>query len=143
MINSINGFNGYSQQVQQDPNEYAKVYAEENGLSVEEAKAELKSKYGDPEIGSSFTPFAFNTNYETQDITSIENEIQELEAKLFGNESSSNSSIFDSIMNFFKGNQQMDNDAYTNPETNSVTGPQKEGDPQFHLNPNFKNFDFE
>ena len=31
-----------------NPNDYAKKYAEENGLSFEEAKAELKEKYGDP-----------------------------------------------------------------------------------------------
>ena len=40
MINSVNGFGGQNQQVRQNPDEYAKVYAEQNGLSVEEAKAE-------------------------------------------------------------------------------------------------------
>ena len=136
MINSINGFGGYSQQVQQDPNEYAKVYAEQNGLSVEEAKAELKSKYGDPEIGSSNTPFSFNVNTESQDITSIENELQELEAQLFGNQSESNFSFFETIMNFFKGNNETNDNSYINPETGSITGPQKKGDPQPHLGQN-------
>lgn len=138
MINSINGFGNYNQQVKQDPNEYAKTYAEQNGISVEEAKAELKEKYGDPEIGSSNTPFSFNMNTQSQDIASIESEIQELEAQLFGNQSDSNMSLWETIMNLFKGNNSSEENSYNNPETNSMTGPQKEGDPQFHLNPEFK-----
>ena len=49
MFNLVNGFGGQNQQVRQNPDEYAKQYAEQNGLSFEEAKAELKSKYGDPD----------------------------------------------------------------------------------------------
>lgn len=33
----------------QDPDSYAQTYADENGLTLEEAKAELKAKYGDPQ----------------------------------------------------------------------------------------------
>ena len=33
----------------QNPDDYAKTYAAQNNLSVEEAKQELKSKYGDPQ----------------------------------------------------------------------------------------------
>ena len=32
-----------------DPNSYAQEYANKNGMTLEEAKAELKSKYGDPQ----------------------------------------------------------------------------------------------
>ena len=35
-------------------------------------------------------------------------------------------------MNFFNGGNSQD---LINPETGTVTGPQKEGDPQFHINP--------
>ena len=40
-INSINVF--------QDPNVYAQQYANQNNMSLEEAKSELKAKYGDPQ----------------------------------------------------------------------------------------------
>lgn len=33
----------------QDPNEYAQAYADANGISLEEAIAELKEKYGEPQ----------------------------------------------------------------------------------------------
>ncbi len=32
----------------QDPNTYAQLYANQNGISLEEAKSQLKAKYGDP-----------------------------------------------------------------------------------------------
>ncbi|MBQ2644009.1 hypothetical protein IJG14_00370 [bacterium] len=32
-----------------DPDAYAQQYAEENGISLEEAKAQLRAKYGDPQ----------------------------------------------------------------------------------------------
>ncbi|MBR2068978.1 MAG: hypothetical protein IJ877_04365 [Candidatus Gastranaerophilales bacterium] len=38
----------YPQGPQMDPNAYAQQYANQNGITLEEAKAELKSKYGDP-----------------------------------------------------------------------------------------------
>ncbi|MBQ8887028.1 MAG: hypothetical protein IJY61_04935 [Candidatus Gastranaerophilales bacterium] len=142
MINSINSFGGQTQQVRQNPDEYAKVYAEQNGISVEEAKAELKSKYGDPQAQSeisSIGSFGGYNNRETQDISSIQSEISDLEAKLFGGQTDSNNSFLSSIMNFFRGNegsnQEMNMQNLINPETGTMTGPQKEGDPQFHLHP--------
>ncbi|MCR4880453.1 MAG: hypothetical protein K6A44_00665 [bacterium] len=32
-----------------DPNQYAQQYAEQNGISVDEAKEQLKAKFGDPQ----------------------------------------------------------------------------------------------
>lgn len=133
MINSVNGFGGQTQQVRQNPDEYAKVYAEQNGISVEEAKAELKSKYGDPQEQngmSSIGSYGNYNNYSVEDIQNIQDEIAGLEEKLFGTQE--NNSFLSSFMNFFNGGNSQD---LINPETGTVTGPQKEGDPQFHINP--------
>ena len=147
MTNAINSFGGFNQPVRQNPDDYAKLYAEQNGLSVEDAKAELKAKYGDPkaqEEAGSFNSFnSYNNSYSSQDIATLEEEIKSLEETLFGNQGNTDSSFMQSIMNFFRGNQSMDSDSLINPETNSKTGPQKEGDPQFHLHPDFQNYDFE
>ena len=104
-MSSINIFGGYNQQpVRQNPDEYAKQYAEQNGLSVEEAKAELKSKYGDPQQQniSSFGSFGnFNmsnqntTNLETQ-IASLRDEIAALEELLFNKETTTTNKTTDS-----------------------------------------------
>ena len=139
MINSVNGFGGQTQQVRQNPDEYAKLYAEQNGISVEEAKVELKSKYGDPQeqngmsgIGS----FGNFNNYSIEDIQNIQDEIAGLEEKLFGEQASTSNSFLNSFMNFFNGgNSSSEQNDMINPETGTVTGPQKEGDPQFHINP--------
>ena len=137
MINSINNFASQNQQIRQNPDEYAKIYAEQNGISVDEAKAELKSKYGDPQEQngmSSIGSFGSFENFGSQDISSIQEEIADLEEKLFGGES--NTSIWSQMMNFFNGgNNSSESNELINPETGTITGPQKEGDPQFHLNP--------
>ena len=129
MMNLVNNLGGQTQQVRQNPDEYAKVYAEQNGLSVEEAKAELKSKYGDPQEQngiSSIGSLGNYNNYSVEDIQNIQDEIQGLEEKLFGTQE--NNSFLSSFMNFFNGVNSQD---IINPETGTVTGPQKEGDFQF------------
>ena len=70
MMNLVNAFGGQTQQVRQNPDEYAKIYAEQNGISVEEAKAELKSKYGDPQEqnGASSIGFGGYNNAGCQDV---------------------------------------------------------------------------
>ena len=94
MMNLVNGFGGQNQQVRQNPDEYAKQYAEQNGLSFEDAKAELKAKYGDPQQQStsnigSFGNFNMSnqntTNLESQ-IASLRDEIAALEELLFNKE---------------------------------------------------------
>ncbi len=48
-MTNIGTISNYSfNQVRQDPDAYAQEYANKNGMTLEEAKAELKSKYGDP-----------------------------------------------------------------------------------------------
>ncbi len=42
---------------QMDPNAYAQVYAKENGINIDEAKAQLRAKFGDPQKpNSTFAP---------------------------------------------------------------------------------------
>ncbi len=47
-------FNGVNRPPQMDPNAYAMQYAKENGISLEDAKTQLKSKFGDPNPPSVF-----------------------------------------------------------------------------------------
>ena len=49
-----------------NPEQYAQKYARENNLSIEEARAELKSKYGDPQEQQSST--GAGGNYSNLDI---------------------------------------------------------------------------
>lgn len=51
---SINGFSNF-QGPQMDPDAYAQKYAEQNNISLEEAKQELKAKFGDPSESSSIS----------------------------------------------------------------------------------------
>lgn len=53
-VNSVN-FRG------PNPDDYAQIYANQNNLSLEDAKAELKSKYGDPTQDGSNAPSIFNS----------------------------------------------------------------------------------
>ena len=42
---------------QMDPNAYAQVYAKENGINIDEAKTQLRAKFGDPQKpNSTFAP---------------------------------------------------------------------------------------
>lgn len=53
-MSNINGINSMSSSGM-DPNQYAQKYATANGISLSEAKSQLKAKYGDPnpcEIGN-------------------------------------------------------------------------------------------
>ena len=46
-INSIGGFGGNLPKM--DPDAYARMYALQKGISLEEAKTELRAKFGDPQ----------------------------------------------------------------------------------------------
>ncbi|MBQ8887027.1 MAG: hypothetical protein IJY61_04930 [Candidatus Gastranaerophilales bacterium] len=94
MFNLVNGFGGQTQQVRQNPDDYAKQYAEQNGLSFEEAKAELKAKYGDPQQQNSSSNIFSCGNFGStctvdftslqEEIASLKDEIASLEEILFG-----------------------------------------------------------
>ena len=67
---NLNGVSGLNfNPVRQDPDSYAKSYAEKNGLSFDEAKAELKSKFGDPQqqqtqgFGGNYDTSIFSPNF--------------------------------------------------------------------------------
>lgn len=54
-VNSVN-FRG------QNPDDYAQIYANQNNISLDEAKTALKSKYGDPTQDGSNAPSIFNVS---------------------------------------------------------------------------------
>ena len=116
-MSSINIFGGYNQQpVRQNPDEYAKSYAEQNGISVEEAKAELKSKYGDPQQQNKTSGIG---NVSTQDISSLQEEIAGLEEKLFGEQESGNP-ILNFLMNILNGGNNTSNNSGTSEKTETT-----------------------
>ena len=53
---NYSNYQNFNQVPKQDPDSYAQKYAQENNLSLEDAKAELKSKFGDPSEGAN-VPF--------------------------------------------------------------------------------------
>ena len=59
-INGIGPSSGPPQGV--DPNQYAMQYAKQNGISLEEAKQQLKAKFGDPNNRQVGTPQAIPKN---------------------------------------------------------------------------------
>ena len=48
-FDGIQGFGGGGPVPGMDPNAYAQRYADENGITLEEAKAQLRAKHGDPQ----------------------------------------------------------------------------------------------
>ena len=61
---------------QMDPNAHAQVYAKENGISLDEAKAQLRAKFGDPQKPNStfapiftYRPDGTNYNYNPADFS--------------------------------------------------------------------------
>ena len=54
-MTQINGVNTNYQNQQINPDSYAQKYAEQNNISLEEAKQELKAKFGDPSESSSIS----------------------------------------------------------------------------------------
>lgn len=90
-----------------DPNAYAQQYANQNGLTLDEAKAELKAKYGDPTQGASLFSNGFNQN-NTSGPTNAGDPQPHLRENGY-------------VSTDFSGS------------SSNVGGPQKEGDPQPHL----------
>ena len=136
MFNPIHNQGGYNRPVRQNPDDYAKTYAQQNGLSIEDAKAELKAQYGDPVKDASGSVFNFNNQ---SDITNTDfSEIFDSPVPEQGSIESLITSILDSIMNFLNGNNKNNNlkGAEELEATKRGNGPQKEGDPQPHLNNN-------
>ena len=52
-MTQINGVNSNYQKQQINPENYAQKYAEQNNISLEEAKQELRALFGDPSKDSS------------------------------------------------------------------------------------------
>ena len=116
MVGSIYNFGGYNErQVKQNPDDYAKLYAEQNGLSIEDAKAELKTQYGDPMQNASGSIFNFNadSNINDMDFSDIYG-AQELQVA--SNEQNGISSLFQQFLNFLNGNNKTNQNNFINNE---------------------------
>lgn len=86
-INKISNFGHYGQYGQQNvkrnPDDYARRYANQNGISFEEAKTKLKSQYGDAKENSQvslsedfdYGSLTSNTSMDNFDIKSLFNEL--------------------------------------------------------------------
>lgn len=111
-----------------DPDTYAKNYAAQNGISVDEAKEQLKAQYGEPNkptalsdtssiFGSSEDNKTSLSSQLTCDFSELEDIIGELEDEIEGSGNSTLKNLFQKFLDFLKGG----------------FGPQNEGDPQSHL----------
>ncbi len=135
-MTSIN-FNSNVFQTRQNPDEYAKTYAEQKGITVEEAKEELKAKYGDPKqnadnasiFNTTSEDSYYDSNYEMLDFNADYSEGKGLENIAGGLDIKE---LFQKFMDFLKGGNgpqnESDPNSHLNPETGELTGPQKEGD---------------
>ena len=114
-ISSNLGLGNNFQLPKTDPEQYAKQYATQNGISLEEARAELKSKYGDPQPPQEAL-FASSgmLNNSTYSTFTEQDEEEYLKLQDFVSNASKDFSSNDFGANF-------------------VSGPQKEGDPNFDL----------
>lgn len=100
--------NGISQ-MGQDPNMYAQMYAQQNGLSVDDAKAQLKEKYGDPQqSGQSGLGLNFGSQNQGMKPSSFNDPEFSVDSDF------SIQGMFQNLLNRLHGND----------------GPQKPGDPQ-------------
>ena len=63
----------------QDPNTYAQQYATQNNLSLDDAKSQLKSRYGAP--SQQMNPDAYAQQYATENNISLEKAKAQLKAK--------------------------------------------------------------
>lgn len=110
------------QSVNKNPDSYAKIYAEQNNISLSEAKEELKEKYGDPSQGcimnfqnnsySNSDSFSFS-NSATSPIGSMDSKPAETESNGF----------LKNLLGIFKGHKAEN-------ENNGETGqgPRIQGD---------------
>ncbi len=127
-----------------DPNTYLKQYASENGISETEAKEELRSKYGDPSQPNmqDISIFAGQQNNQSQNLNFDYSDYSDYSEFDFDESSATGESeiknIFQRLLNLLKNGNgpQKEGDPehhLNNDETNRTDGPQKEGDPQPHL----------
>lgn len=134
-MTSIN-FNSNVFQTRQNPDEYAKTYAEQNGITLAEAKEELKAKYGDPkqnaDNASIFNTTSEDSYYEPSFDMSFDADYSEgksLENLTGGLDIKE---LFQKFMDMLRGGNGPQNEGdpqhHLNPETGEMTGPQKEGD---------------
>ncbi len=143
-MTSVNFNTNNAFQMKQNPDDYAKTYADKNGISIEEAREELKAKYGAPKQNmqdvSIFNQASVsNDSYYGSDFGSIDDiDWAEFEQGAYkqGMENITGGldikELFQKFMDFLRGGNGPQNEgdpqSHINPETGDVTGPQKEGD---------------
>ncbi len=127
-------------QTRQNPEAYAKAYADKNGISIEEAREELKAKYGDPAQNAGNISVFGNQVSENSyyDFTPGNLDISDLNWGEGFNEGMQMpeqggiKELFQKFMDFLRGGsgpkKEGDPQSHINPATNTVSGPQKEGD---------------
>ena len=84
----------------QDPDTYAKTFATQNGITVDEAKEQLKAKYGDPKPQNDESVFT-NNNSSNSNFPFDLSEFEESEGEEDGDFSISH--LIKGILGLFKG----------------------------------------
>lgn len=125
-------------QTRQNPDEYAKIYAERNGITVEEAKEELKAQYGAPKQNLQNTSIFSMASENDYYGSSFDTSNFDIDQYAFGQSSETSQEgsgikgLFRKFLDFLKGGngpqKEGDPQSHLNPETGEMTGPQKEGD---------------
>jgi len=83
-----------------DPDSYAQSYATKNGLSLEAAKEELKSKYGDPTQPDNSSIFASNETSSENNSVANNISLSDIQEVTTG-DTESDTSFMDLIKNLF------------------------------------------
>ncbi|MBQ8636186.1 hypothetical protein IJ425_08560 [bacterium] len=100
----------------QNPDVYATQYAQQNGISLNEAKNELKVQYGEPQRPQEQSLFAFQNENNFENI-SFEFDEQEYE-EIFGSDSHLDAipNFFTKVFDFFRGGNDEDSQKQKDPE---------------------------
>lgn len=107
-------YSNYSnrQMPKQDPDAYAKQYAEQHGIDdIEKAKEELKAKFGDPSVGAQIPNLSFqNQSIFSQNISQNTNDfsnydINNFDYSNFETNKTGENTIFSRILNMFGATQ--------------------------------------
>lgn len=135
-INGVNGYNSFPPKM--DPDKYAQQYADRNGITLEEAKTELKAKYGDPQqknglMNADVSVFTESRN-QTYDFSNYSNSDT---SGGYGQGQNMFKGMFQNFLNMLRGGdgprQEGDPQPHLNGSQGTSNGPQNEGDPQPHL----------
>ena len=114
--------NSQTQVPKQNPNAYAQKYADEKGISLEEAKAELKAKYGDPKQGTKI-PNIQNTSSEdnyvsTENLFDLDDDVTNV--TLTDTIKNDSKSLLKYIIDLFKSNNSDETEENKEPDPDEI-----------------------